>query len=152
MIWIMKMFLYMSVLVMIEVLCTGIASAFDKTKPPDTRKQLVGWSYVWMFPIYFLFPILFELFSMLFSSFAWYWLILISYFSGVIFITLIESGYGFLLEKTIGFCVWSKYSKEQDGITWLGGYSRYKISLTFGLMAIAFYYFDMFFNYCIKGI
>ena len=108
------------------------------------------WSYLYMLPVYFIFPVPFELFGYVISPLSWYWIILVNYVFGVVVITLIESGSGFIMEKILGFCPWGKYTKEQDGIMWLGGYSRYKISLTFGLMAIAFYYFVMLFNYCLR--
>lgn len=149
---ILKIFIYASLCVFVENICSGIWRAFI-SKDFDTaqKRQFVMWSYLTMLFLYFIFPVPFLLFMNLFSMLSWYWIIMIAYFSGVVFITLIESGYGLILEKILGFCSWGKYTREQGGITWLGGYSRYMISLSFGLMAIAFYYFDMLFNYCIRG-
>ncbi len=142
---ILKIFIYASICVMIENICSGIWRLCSSEFTPDQKKQFVMWSYLPMLIIYFIFPVPFELFTTLIDSLAWYWIILIIYPFGVIFITLIETLFGLFFDKVFNINLWGKYTKEQFGI--LGGYSRWNISLTFGLMAIAFYYFIQLFNY-----
>jgi hypothetical protein len=149
---IMDVFVFWAICVLVENLCSGIWRAFiSKEFTPDQKKQGIQWSYLHMNVVYILFPVPFLLFMNLFSSFAWYWIILIIYPIGVVGITLIETGLGALCMKLFNFCPWGKYTADQDGIMWLGGYSRYKISLTvFGLGAIAFYFFSMLHTYCVR--
>ena len=145
---IFKMFLLMCVLFTVEVFATAIVGFFDKSKLPDERKRGVGFSYIWMAGVYGTFPILFEVFGWLISGLTWYWIILINYVFGVVVITAIETGWGYLLTKGIGFCPWSTYTKEQRGI--LLGYSRWDWSLCYGLAAVVFFYFMKFFEYSMR--
>jgi len=101
-----------------------------------------------MWPIYLGFPILFKLLLGTYFHLFWVWVILIDYVIGVVLITLIESLFGFIYYKTFpGFCPWGVYTKEEKGITFLGvnvngvkkGFSRWDISLVFGLFTIAFH-------------
>lgn len=148
---IMEIFIYWAVCVLVENLCSGIWRAFiSKEYTPEQKRQGIQWSYLHMNVVYILFPVPFKLFMSVFSSLAWYWILLIIYPIGVVSITAIETGLGFLCVKVLGFCPWGQYTKEQRGI--LGGFSRWDISLAFGLIAIAFYYFTQVFNYIIKGI
>ena len=146
----LKIFIYAAICVFVENLCSGIWKQISPDFTPAEKKQVIMWSYLTMLPIYFIFPVPFELFGYVISGLTWYWIILINYVFGVVIITLIESGSGFIMEKILGFCPWGKYTKEQHGIMWLGGYSRYKSSLTFGLLTILFYYFIQLFNYLIR--
>jgi hypothetical protein len=144
---ILKIFIYASLCVFVENICSGIWRAFITDEfTPDQKKQAVMWSYLYMLPIYFMFPVPFELFTTLIGSLAWYWILLIIYPFGVVVITLIETGSGFFYDKVLGFCPWGKYTTDQGGI--LGGYSRWPIS--FGGMAVAFYYFIQLFNWLIR--
>ena len=137
---ILRIFLYAAVCVFVENICSGIWRAFiSKEFTPEQKKQAVMWSYLYMLPIYFLFPILFELLLGTYSHLFIVWVILIDYVIGVVLITLIESFTGFLYEKILGYCPWGKYTKEQKGIIFLGGYSRWNISLIFGLLTIMFH-------------
>jgi hypothetical protein len=148
----LKIFIYWAICVLVENLFSGIWRAFiSKEFTPDQKRQGVQWSYLHMNIIYILFPVPFILFMALFSSLSWYWITLIIYPIGVVVITLIETGFGVLCMKLFKFCPWGTYTADQDGIMWLGGYSRYKISLTvFGIAAIAFYWFDFLFEWVIK--
>jgi hypothetical protein len=137
----LRIFLYFCILITVENICSGIWRMFiSKEFTPDQKKQGVCWSYVYMWPIYLVFPILFELLLGTYSHLFWVWIILIDYTIGVVLITLIESLFGFIYEKTYPkYCPWGKYTAEQRGIVFLGGYSRWDISLIFGVFAIAFH-------------
>jgi MFS family permease len=149
MIWIVKIFVFAAVCVFVENICSGIWRAFiSKEFTPEEKKQGIMWSYLYMLPVYFIFPVPFELFGYLISGLSWYWIMLINYVFGVVAITAIETGLGAFLEKTLGYCPWGKYTKEQYGF--IGGYSRWPISLAFGGMAVIFYYFVMLFNYSVR--
>ena len=94
---ILRIFLYAAVCVFVENICSGIWRAFiSKEFTPEQKKQAVMWSYLYMLPIYFLFPILFELLLGTYSHLFIVWVILIDYIIGVVLITLIESLFGFI--------------------------------------------------------
>jgi hypothetical protein len=137
---IFKMFLLTCLAVSVEVLATAIIGFFDKTKTKEEKLRGVGFSYIWMLPIYFLSSGLFIFMFYILDPVAWYWMILISYFLGIIITTLIETGAGWLLNKLIGFCPWSHYAKEQGGI--LLGYSTWQWSLCYGLAIIGLYFIN----------
>jgi hypothetical protein len=93
----------------------------------------------------------FDFLTTLYAHFFWIFIILIDYFLGVVLGTLFESLFGFIYDKTFpGFCPWGKYTKEQRGITWLGGYSRWDISLIFGVLMVLFHGFIILLNGYLK--
>jgi hypothetical protein len=145
----MEILVYWALCVLVENLCSGIWRAFiSKEFTPEQERQGLMWSYLHMNVVYILFPVPFKLFMGLFSSLSWYWITLIIYPIGVVSITLIETVLGALCVRLFGFCPWGTYTKEQGGI--FGGYSRWQISLAFGLIAIGFYWFTVLYHYCMR--
>lgn len=146
----MKIFVLACVMQTMEVWGTAILSFFDKSKAPDTRKALVGFSYLWMFPLYLFDISAFLLLVFILSSLAWYWIIPIVIIFGIVFVTAGETGYGWLLNKLLGFCPWGHYTKEQRGIFF--GFSRWDWSLMYGGLAVALYYFIELFDYSLRWL
>lgn len=100
-----------------------------------------------MFPVYLIFPITLELIMSTYSHFFIIWMFLLDFIMGFVGITLIESLFGWIYEKTYpGYCPWGKYTYAQRGIEFLGGYSRWDYSLGFGGFAIVFHLFTIWFN------
>jgi len=73
---------------------------------------LTGKTYVWMFFIYAIIPILFKLFNPYFGQYSW----LVKSLIAVLFIYIIEFVSGFFLELIIGTCPW----KYTEGIHFMG--------------------------------
>jgi hypothetical protein len=135
-----KMFLLACVATTVEVLAVAIVGFFDKNKLPLERLRGVGFSYIWSFGIYFTASALFIFIFYILTPVAWYWMILISYVMGLVLTTLIETGCGWLLNKWLGFCPWSHYTKEEGGI--LLGYSTWMWSLGYGVAMVALYFLN----------
>ena len=136
-----KMFIYMCVFIAMENIVVGMVNILNKNVPWEQRKTGLMFSYVWMIPLYIIAPVLFELFTFIYSVVHIHFLliILINYIFGVVVITALETGLGAILVKYIGTCPWGVFTKQERGI--FLGYSRWDWSLMYGLITVLFYYF-----------
>jgi uncharacterized membrane protein len=99
----------------IEIIFTALKGLFNRTQNKEQKWGLVGFSSIWMFPIYgsiaFLFPPVYQL------IFAWNIVFRMLIYAIAIF--SVEFLSGFVLEKVLGRCPWQYESKLS-----LGGYIR----------------------------
>ena len=99
----------------IEVVFTGLKNIFNQQQSKEIKWSLVGYSSVWMFPIYgsvaFLFPSVYNFVS------TWHIILRMSIYAIAIF--GIELTTGFILKRVIGKCPWRYESRWS-----VGGYIR----------------------------
>jgi len=147
----LEIFIYTAVWVFVENLYSGIWRLTSTEFTIEQKKQGLTWSYLYMIPMYAVLSTSFKLLTTLYAQFFWVWIVLISYTIGVVLGTLVESLFGLIYDKIFPkFCPWGKYTKEQRGITWLGGYSRWDISLIFGVLMLAFHGFTIILGWSLK--
>lgn len=153
MIWIFKWFVYLCIFLAVEIMLYGFIRVFNKDIPWEERKSMYMTTYLPMIAIYSILPLSFELFVSIIPLTGWWMLffIPIDFVYGFVVTTLLESLTGFILVKTTGTCPWGIYTKEQRGITFLGGASRWDWSLGYGALAIVFHLFLLVFNSLLKG-
>lgn len=68
--------------------------------------RLMGYTYIWMIPIYGIIPVLFQLFDKILSNKT----LLIRIFFGVIIVYIVEFCSGYIIEQITGRCPW-KYTE-----------------------------------------
>ena len=99
----------------IEIIFTALKGLFNRTQNQREKWGLIGFSSIWMFPIYgsiaFLFPPVYQL------VFGWNIVFRMLVYAIAIFVMELFSG--FVLKQILGKCPWQYESKWS-----LGGYIR----------------------------
>lgn len=148
MIWVLKWFIYLCIFTSMEVIIYGFIRIFNKSIPWEERKSMYMITYLPMLIIYSILPLSFELFINALPLTDWWCLLFIpiDFLYGFIVSTLLESLIGFILVKSVGICPWGVYTREQGGIWFLGGTSKWSWSAGYGALAILFHLFLLTFN------